>query len=43
MPRGVLQGEPEILGMPPYERRPGERCLVLAREMVSGEVAPTAV
>jgi putative SOS response-associated peptidase YedK len=43
MPRGVLQGEPEILGVPPYERRPGERCLVLAREGVSGKAAPAAM
>jgi|GEM_PF-5747368 len=43
MPRGVLFGEPEILGTPPFERRPGERCLTLLREPYSDEIVPAAL
>lgn len=43
MPRGVLQGEPEFLGLPPYHRRPGERCLVLVRDPSTGEAVPAAM
>jgi putative SOS response-associated peptidase YedK len=43
MPRGVLLGEPETLGLPPFERRAGEACLVLARDPASGDMAPAAM
>jgi putative SOS response-associated peptidase YedK len=43
MPRGVLLGEPDALGSPPYQRIPGEHCLVLAREPARGEVVPAAM
>ena len=43
MPRGVLLGEPETLGLPPYERRAGEACLILARDPVTGNMVPAAM
>jgi putative SOS response-associated peptidase YedK len=43
MPRGVLQGEPELLGLPPFQRRPGDPCLVMARNPVTGEAVPVAM
>ncbi|WP_270933450.1 SOS response-associated peptidase family protein [Falsiroseomonas oryzae] len=43
MPRGVLQGEPEVLGVPPYDRRPGDPCLVLMRAPDTGDVVPAAM
>jgi putative SOS response-associated peptidase YedK len=43
MPRGVLQGEPETLGRPPWERLPGEACLVIARDPDSNEAVPAAM
>lgn len=43
MPRGVLLGEPEALGWPPWDRRPGDACLVLARDPDTGEAVPAAM
>ncbi|WP_372623038.1 SOS response-associated peptidase family protein [Falsiroseomonas sp.] len=43
MPRGVLQGDPELIGVPPHHRRPGDPCLVLARDLATGEVVPAAM
>lgn len=43
MPRGALLGEPETLGLPPYERRAGEACLVLARDPEAGDMVPAAM
>ena len=37
MPRGALQGEPSILGAPPYERAPDDQCFVLALDPRSGD------
>jgi putative SOS response-associated peptidase YedK len=37
MPRGVLQGEPDTLGLPPYDRRRGDPCLVLMRHPDTGD------
>lgn len=42
MPRGVLLGEPEILGVAPYERRSGELCFVLLRRPDTRDVVPAA-
>jgi putative SOS response-associated peptidase YedK len=43
MPRGALQGEPSILGVPPYAREAGEHCFVLARDPESGDAIPAAM
>ncbi len=43
MPRGVLLGEPETLGLPPHSRRAGEACLVLARRSGDGAMVPAAM
>jgi putative SOS response-associated peptidase YedK len=43
MPRGVLQGEPERLGVPPYARSPDELCLTFAAAPGSGETVPMAM
>lgn len=43
MPRGVLQGDPYMLGAAPYERRPGDCCLVLMRDPETGEAVPAAM
>ncbi len=43
MPRGVLLGEPETLGLVPYERRPGEACLVMTRHPETGGAVAAAM
>jgi putative SOS response-associated peptidase YedK len=39
----VLQGEPEVLGVSPYERRSGDPCLVLMRDPATGDAVPAAM
>ncbi|WP_237213374.1 SOS response-associated peptidase family protein [Falsiroseomonas oryziterrae] len=43
MPRGVLFGEPELLGAPPFERAAGERCLALLQDPYTGDVVAAAL
>jgi putative SOS response-associated peptidase YedK len=43
MPRGVPPGEPDRLGAPPWERQPGEACLILAHDPDTHEARPVAM
>jgi putative SOS response-associated peptidase YedK len=43
VPRGVLQGEPDTLGAAPYDRHPGDLCLVLMRDPEAGDAVPAAM